>query len=341
MLNRVVGDTVILESNIKDNDGTAITTAIGSLTIIDGQGSTVLATNATHVSAGTYQRKQNTTGWGNGPVTEVWKFFDSAGTLTKIINNNFRIIGTDTVKTYVDSEELPAYYENITDYFDGNEEAEVVNAYWDVNARLEALGHKLPFKPKADGFYDQPLRDLNAYEAIYRLVLKRQSSLRKDEEEPWYEIFREYAGSIYQKIERKIYSFDRDYSPSEGGVGTATKTSGTSSGQLDTNWRGGVGNGFSDSSYERTWLVKINDIATTAEIGSTSFVWSNNGGMSWVGTKSTSLEWQELQDGVFVRFHRGTYTGGTTALFAVNDQWQFKTFPRGQTVGGKRTAVSY
>jgi hypothetical protein len=342
MINVVVNDNILFESNLKDRDGTSITTAIGSLTITDFSGSTVLATNAGHTSAGTYQFNKNTAGWAVGPITERWSFYTSSGTTSEIIHGNFRVVGTTTVAPYIYTEELSSYHENIVDYFDGNEEAQVVDAYSEINSRLEALGVKLPVLPKSNGLYDQALRDLNAYEAILRIVSKRQQSFdRSGDKEPWFMAFRKEADRIYKGIANKVYNFDRDTSTSEGGVGLATKVAGGTRAQMETNWRGGVGMGFQDDSYERDWVVKVIGTGTSGEMAECPYTWSKDGGLSVGGTKTTSLDWNELDMGVYVRFHRGTYTGGTVNLFAVNDTWNFKTFPKTQVVGGKRSARSY
>jgi hypothetical protein len=342
MINVVVNDNILFESNLKDRDGTAITGAIGSLTVTDFVGSVVLATNAGHTSAGTYQFNKNTAGWAVGPISERWSFYTSSGTTSELRHGNFRIIGTNTVSPYIFPEELTSYHENIADYFDGNEEAQVVDAFSDINSRLEALGIKLPITPKANGMYDQALRDLNAYEAVLRIVSKRQQSFdRSGDKEPWFMAFRKEADRIYKGIANKVYNFDRDTSVAEGGVGLATKVAGGTRAQMETNWRGGVGTGFSDSSFERDWVVKVVGTGTAGEIAEGTYTWSEDGGISVGGTMNTALDWAELTKGVFVRFFRGTYTGGTTGLFAVNDQWNFKTFPKAQAVGGKRSARSY
>jgi hypothetical protein len=342
MINVVVNDTILFEANLKDSGGTAITGATGSLTIVDFSGSTVLSSIATHTSAGTYQHSRNTVGWGVGPITERWSFYTSSGTSSEIIHGNFRIIGTNTIAPYIFPEELVTYHENIGDYFDGNEEAQVVDAFSEVNSRLEALGIKLPIPPKADGFHDQALRDLNAYEAMLRIVAKRQQSFdRSGEKDPWFTAFRKEADRIYKGIANKVYNFDRDTSVAEGGVSISTKVAGGTRTQMETNWRGGVGNGFQDSSFERDWIIKVIGTGTAGEMAECSYTWSNDGGLSVSGTKTTGLDWSELINGVYVRFHRGTYTGGTVNLFSTTDQWNFKTFPKTQAVGGKRSARSY
>lgn len=341
MINVVQADNILFEANVKDSDGTTITNATGSLTVVDGSGSTVLATNVTHVSDGTYQFNKNTAGWALGPVSETWKFFTGQGTSTRVLHGNFRIVGTYTDKPYVFANELKSYYENIEDYFDGDQEALVVDAFNEINAKLEALGQKLPIQAKSDGYYDQPLRDLNAYAAIMRIVSKRQGGYKKDNDKPWFLYFEEMAGSIYKKIENKVYNFDRDYSVGKGGIGIATKAVGTRPGQLETNWRGGVGTGFSDSTFERDWVVEVVGTGTAGEVSEGTYRWSNDGGLTYAGTGISSFDWTHLKDGVFVRFHRGTGTSGTINILAQNDKWTWKTYPVNQTVGGKRTARSY
>lgn len=340
MKNIVQGDNIRFEANLKDYGGTTITVAVGSLAIVDFAGSAVLGTNVTHVSDGTYFFRGATQGWAQGPVTETWRFFTGSGTLTDVQKNNFRIIGVEKPNTYVFSNELRNYYENIEDYFDGDQEALVFDAYCEINAKLESIGQKMPITPRLDGYYDQPLRDLNAYAAIIRIVSKRQAGYNRGDDKPWFSYFGEMAGSIYRKIENKTYNFDREYSVSEGGIGVGTKIVGTRPGQMETNWRGGVGTGFTDASFERDWVLEMIGTGTAGEVNEGTYRWSNDSGLSY-GTAVSSYGWNHLLDGVHVRFHRGTGTSGASNVFAANDKWNWKTFPVNQTVGGKKSARSY
>jgi hypothetical protein len=152
VINIFAGDSIMFEANAQDANGTAIGSAIGSLTVINHFGTTVLATSVTHTSNGTYQfQVPSTLNWALGPLQERWKFFSSIGTTTFVANDNFRLVGTGQLDTYISAEELVSYYENIVDYFDGSEDAIIADAFSGINARLEALGCKLPFAPKADG----------------------------------------------------------------------------------------------------------------------------------------------------------------------------------------------
>lgn len=342
MIHVIVGDTPTLEANTRDTGYFTGTLATVGVTIKDGFGSAVYSGTGTATSDGTFNVAIDTSNWNLGPIHETWKFVNGSLAATKVWNNRFRITGTVNLTPYIYPEELAAYYENIEDYFDGNEYAQVMDAYNDVNARLQSMGYKLPFLPSNEGFYDQPLRDLNAYEAVYRIVTKRQSSFVRDgEHAPWFNTFKDMAGSVYQKIEKRVYNFQRDYSASEGGVNPPTKVVGTAPGLMDTNWRGAVGDGFTDSSFERDWVVRVAGTGTSGAFGESSFIWSNDGGLSFAGTQNVVLDWQQIGTvGVYVRFYRGTFVG-TSNLFNTNDEWNFKTFPRTQVVKGKGEAKSY
>lgn len=340
MQNRVVGDTLLFRRFFSDEEGTAITTGTGTLVVTDFLGSVVYDGTVPHRNDGTWGANLSSVGFANGPLTEVWKSKSSFGTFTFFEQNNYRIIGTTTIRPYVMPHELHQWYEQIPDYFTGDEEAIVQDACNEINSRIEAIGYKLPFKPKVDGFYDQSLRDWNAYEAILRIVARRQASYNREEETPWFDRFKEEAGSIYRKFQNKEFNFDRDYSVSESGIGLATKVAGTRPAQMETNWRGGIGTGFQDYTFERDWKVVITGTGTAGESDEGTFKWSRDGGLSFATAYPTNFNWQHLQDGVYVRFHRGTSTGSIN-LYAVNDEWNFKTFPRNQSAGGKRSAISY
>lgn len=341
MRNIVVNDSIIFEANVVGTSGSAITDATAGLIVVDFAGSTVFNSTVPYINDGTYQRTVNTLGWNKGPIAEYWKFTNSAGTTSQAVTNMFRIVGTDTVQPYIFPNELKFYYENIEDYLDGDEESHIVNAFNEINAKLESLGYKMPIRPKADGYYDQPLRDLNAYAAIMRIVSKRQAGYNRGDEKPWFSYFGELAGSIYRRIENKTYNFDRDYSVSEGGIGIATRIAGSTPGVMETNWRGGIGTGFQDYTFERDWIVQITGTGTAGEVNEGTYKFSNDSGITFGSGYVTSFEWNHLRDGVYARFHKGTGTLVTSGIFATGDKWTFKTFPLNQTVTGRKTARSY
>src|SRR5690348_15943022 len=116
MEHRVVGDSILFESVTLDTNGTGITNATVSLSVVDGIGSRVInAASIPHVAAGTYQTTGSTAGWNNGPITQTWVIKHSSGTITDIVSNQFRIIGTSTISPYVFASELKIWYENIED----------------------------------------------------------------------------------------------------------------------------------------------------------------------------------------------------------------------------------
>lgn len=341
MIDIIVGESIVFGANVKDEDGTAITGLTGTLTVTDGLGSVVYNGTVSHSSAGTYVGTLSSSGWGLGGVKELWVFPSAAGTTIDRNDNRFRVVSASPTETYIQKEELRGYYENIEDYYDGTEDALIVDACNALNAKLQSLGYSTPVKPLSTGYHDQILRDMNAYGAVSRIVAKRHASLsRRDDERPWFAYFDEKYKACLSKLEKKEYSLERDYSPGESGVGIATKTAGTRNGVLETNWRGGIGDGLLDWTFQRDWKVNIYGTGTAGEVNECQFRYSSDDGMSWGTGGTTSYEWTHIGSGVHVRFHKGT-SSGSTNLFAVGDTWEFKTTPKGQVKGGKRIARSY
>ena len=338
---RYIGDTLEF-SEYLSSTGTPIISATANLTVLDGFGKQQISTVATHSGGGTYKYSVDTDGtWGKGLTLERWRFTGGFGTVTRDIGDRYRLNGTEIVRTYIVAEELPTFYENAEDYFDGTEEQAVLDAYYEVNKRLESLGHKTPLPVNSDGYFDQPLRDLNAYEALFRLVQKRQTSFVRDgRDRPWFFAFKDAAEKIYKAIEAKAYSFAHEYSAGETGISPPIRTNGESVGTVENNWRGGVGNGFSDSTYERNWVISFIGTGTSGGLFECQYTWSKDGGLTVHGTKTTSPEWDYLDHGVYIRFTRGE-SNSKTNIFQVGDEWKFKTVPKLQSSGGKQIALSY
>lgn len=340
-MNSVVqGDTIVFEAILTDTDGTALTNATAGLNIVDSTGSTVFSGQGTHITEGTYQRYQNTTSWGTGPIMEYWRFTNAAGTITQVVGNKFRIVGTQTLQPYVWPHELYAYYENIEGFFDGSELERVWDSYNFINQQLNTLGHHLPVVIGTDGYYDQSLRDWNAWDALYRIVSPRMvSQIKSDEEKPWFDYFKKRADEKWEQFRTKRIVLNAQQAPGEVGIQPGTKVGGTYAGQMETNW-GGYGNGFTGADFPRTWRVEVIGTGTSGGIAEGTYRWSNDNGLTWTGTLLTTQEWTYLKEEVYVRFHRGTSTG-TTNLWTTSDVWQFKTSPYKLSSGGKSSAKSY
>jgi hypothetical protein len=340
MQNIIVGDTIRFEANLKDPDGTAVTDATVSLVVVDGVGSQVLSTTATHSTLGTYQKSQNTTGWGIGPITERWSFTNSLGTVNQVLTNTFRMVGTEVVPTYVSANELKGYYQNIEDYFDGSEDERVLEAFNFINPLLNSLGYKLPIPYGTDGYYDQGLRDWNAWEAVFRIVAARAvSQLQEGEDKPWYYRFKELSAEKWDQFRTKKIVLTRQTGVGEVGIQPGTKVVSSGPVTMETNWEG-YGKGFRGGDFPRTWRVQLFGTGTAGEILEGTYRWSMDNGLTWEGTAVTDQAWTHLKDEVYVRFTRGT-SAGTSSLFGSGDCWTFNTAPIKLSSGGKGQVRSY
>ena len=342
MKNKIKGDTVVYETYLESHNGEPVKTAVLDLQIIDYSGSTVFNDSVSHFGNGTYTKEQNTSGYAIGPLKQIWTAKTSTGTLTDIRTNEIRIVGTDSeLDSYVYESELSNYYENIYEYGDlGERENKVVEGYHYINRALENMGYKLPIPLGTDGFYDQALRDWNAYEACYRIISSRQTSYQSEfDVSPWFKYFKDESNRIHDAyLKRKIVP-RQETSIGEAGVDKGTKISGTSPGQMVTNWNG-YGGRFQGADYDRTWRIEIIGTGTLGEVNECKYRYSNNNGLSWLGTGTTHYDFKEVKDNLYVRFTRGTETG-TANIFEVGDKWNVTTKPVRQQTGGKNVARSY
>jgi hypothetical protein len=340
MITMIAGDTIVFEANLTDSAGTAITNAAATLTVVDALGSSVVSAVATHTSAGTYQRGNSTSGWGNGPITEYWKFTNSAGTLTEIVGNKFRIIGTSTLQPYVWPHELYTYYENVEGYFDGSELERVYDSFNFINQQLVNLGYNLPVVKGTNGYYDQSLRDWNAWDSIYRIVSPRAiSQARAGDDTLWFDYYKKRSEEMWDRFRKKQVVLNIQNAPGEVGIMAGTKIAGTSNGQMETNWEG-YGKGFLGGDFPRTWRIEMVGTGTAGGLTEGTFRWSKDDGVTWDGTSAqTDINWIHLADEVYVRFHRGT-ASGTINMWSTADTWQFRTAPIKLTTGGRNSVKS-
>lgn len=340
MINVIVGDTIVFEANLKDASGATVTNAVANLIVVDKTGSTVLTTTAAHQGDGTYQKSQSTTGWNQGPINEYWKFTSSNGTASQIVSGKFRLTGTDTLEPYIKPHELFAYYENVENYFDNSELERVYDSYNFINQQLTTLGYKLPVSKGTDGYYDQALRDWNAWDSIYRIVFPRMvSQIKQDDGKPWFDYFKKRADEKWDEFRSRKVVLNSLSTPGEVGVQPGTKIGGTLYSVMQNNWEG-YGNGFEGADFPRTWRLEVISIGTDGAFANSQYRWSMDNGITWEGTQTAQTAWVMLADEVYVRFDRGSSTG-TTGLFTTADVWQFNTVPIKLSTGGKGVARSY
>lgn len=342
MKSYVVGDTINFKTTVHTAEDVPITDATVNLDVVDFLGSTVLSDAISHVGTGTYEESKSSLGWSNGPILQKWTVSSSSGTKTYLSKNQIKIVNAGTpYPTYVYVDELESYFPDIRDYLDNKSEDHVIAAYKYENRLIDSLGYHTPMKKNSDGFYDQSLRDFNAFEAIYRIINSNQANQVPADEEGrvWYDRFREDARMVYKDWDSKRITFKAQISPGEAGILPGTRTVGSSVGTMINNSDSAWGSGFRGADYTRQWSVEITGTGTSGGLRECEFAWSNDGGLGTYDS-TTSDDWVHLQDQVYVRFTRGTSTSGT-GLMVVGDKWEWSTNPVRDQVGGKNIAVGY
>jgi len=101
-------------------------------------------------------------------------------------------------------------------------------------------------------------------------------------------------------------------STQHAGVVTATKKDGTGSATMQ------ITGAFSGSD-ETKYVVQIDNVAGGAEIGESTYKWSDDGGANWDASGvTTSASYATLNNAVTVK-----WTAGTGDDFVINDKWSF------------------
>lgn len=343
MKNKYRGETVRWETVLKDFNGTALTSETPIISFEDATGSTVMTGTGTYGTIGSYYHNAEVgESWGTGPGRYWWLIKGSNGTAQEVITNEINIVaGTTETLSYVYEGELESYYTNALDYAGDNTQDKLTSVYHEINRRLEALAIKAPRDKNPDGFYDQSLRDWNAWWGIYYMIFDWEANRAQEgDAAPWYKKFWEKGERIAKDIKDKKILFRDQVTPADAGISKPSRTAGTSIGTMHNNWDRSYGKGFQGADFERTWLINIIGTGTAGGLEECSASWSSDGGITSSGTFTTSFSWTHLADEVYVRWDRGTGSG-TTGILQINDQWKFTTQPLSRSVGGIRSAKSY
>jgi len=339
MLYTYQNETVRYTTVLKDFGGTALNSETPIIHVENTVGSNVFNGTGTFSATGSYYVQTNVpSSWGTGPIKYWWTVAGANGTAQEIRTNEQLILaGTSELAAYAFEAELPNYYSRIEDYDMSQASFKLTERYHYINRLLDTLNINTPRLKNDDGQYDYSIRAMNAWYAIYDIVMENQVNRVAPDEDPWYNKFKEEGDKIYDDIKKKKIVFRDQVAPSDSGIGVPSRTVGSSIGSMFNNWDNSWGNGFQGADFGRTWTVEI--IGTNTGLFDSYARYSSDMGQTY-GTLTTAFDWLHLGDEVFVRFEKGTATG-TTGIFATGDKWEFTTQPNKRTVGGQNSGKSY
>jgi hypothetical protein len=256
------------------------------------------------------------------------------------------------------------YYENFAEYLYGTNgtlgtdgasslATDIEHWYNIINDELRSTGRfsVLPIQKDDNGNYPQSVKDWNAYLLVYHKLLSRFTGEQEEVPET-IQVYGRFATRNAGIVKTGGAIFHDEIDVGELGIGEPVVSGNLGSNTLGTfynNWRGypygekGYGylesapdrltfgrsntskiyRGFSGYDYPRIWAVQI-DLA--GGVGTSTFKWSKNAGMSWEDTGVlTDEDWIYLEENVYVRW--GPDKTGTHH-FSLNDKWTFQTVPQ-------------
>ena len=275
---------------------------------------------------------------GTGDLTANWYAVgtDAATVAPQPYTESIYTIVTSPSNGYCDLSDLPKYgLEGATNYYASEDEGNgfIEQGYNWANRRLEALlsDVAVPVGTNDAGVYDQHLIEMNALMTNYYLMSRRHRG-EWSEEPPHITMFRDDAFAILDAIGSRHIILEEQTSGVESGIGPVTAGSTNTGLSIFHSDRYGYNGVYLDSQYPRTFVVEIDAVGADADVGDSTYKWSDDG-VTWnAGGVSCGVEWQELMQNAHIRWER---VGGTVDQVALGDRYTFICTPLRKAVAGQ------
>lgn len=202
-------------------------------------------------------------------------------------------------------------------------QADIDAAFDKINNLLDSVP-RIPFVPvgtmSRTGSYNPYLVEWNCVEAIYQRLRSRHAPEFADQLPQWIQDFGKRGQDIYNGIESERYILESD--SSSQGIGYPIKVTVTGIGTFHTNWNFGL---YHASDYTKEFRFRVTGTLGGNAIGQAVFQVSEDGGASFLpDVHTTGTEWQEIRDGLMVRWQPGV---GTNNQLNINDEWKTTCVP--------------
>jgi len=220
-------------------------------------------------------------------------------------------IGTYDLNTVLDGF-VDKYYGT---FLDGGEDLALVSQWpVDLNASFDEINEilsginsikQIPFGTQSGGNFPYHVRMLQSNMMIWHRLRSKHYGEFTDGYPAWINAFKNNADQIIADIRGQNVVFQDDITSGESGIGIGTFTAKSGAAQWFSNWETGVFTGYD---YPRTYIVEIDGTTAGNGIGSSTFKWSKNNGVSWEEEgRATDHDWVGLDSGLMVRWEtRGT-----------------------------------
>lgn len=200
-----------------------------------------------------------------------------------------------------------------------------------ANEWLSGITHikSLPIATQSDGNYPYHVRMLQGNLMIYTRLKNKHYGEFNDGTPGWINVFLSRAKDIYSDIRQQNVVFDEDITQGESGIHFGTFVTKTGTANWYNNWENGV---YKGSDYPRVYSIVIDGTTDGNVIGSATFKWSRDGGISFAAIQQTTgTQWIDLEDGI--KFRWGA-VGTTASQLGYGDRYDFKVVPLNVPVKG-------
>lgn len=252
--------------------------------------------------------------------------------------------------TYTSTQDLDTLLEGFVSryygsYIDGSEDitigtqysVDLANSFQQTNEWLSGVNHikVIPIATQSDGNYPFNVRMLQGNLMIYHRLLGAHYGEFSEGIPGWVRVYLSRANDIYTDIKSQRVVFTDDITQGESGIGQGTFVSRTGVANLYTNWETGF---YRAADFAKTYSIQIDGTTDGNNIGQSTFKWSKDGGISFVGTNvDTGTTWIELEAGLSVRWE----PIGTGVQTSLGDRFDVRCIPAnvGVKAGGVRNVT--
>jgi hypothetical protein len=244
--------------------------------------------------------------------------------------------------TYVSISDLDSILDNFVSryygtYLDQGEDLTIGLQYYDdmnlsfdqTNEILSGISHikEVPVGTQNGGNYPYHVRMLQANLMIYNRLRGKHFGEFTDGVPGWVNVYLNRSQDIVSAIRGEDVVFGNDFTQGEQGIGVGSWVGRAGTVNMFTNWETGH---YAGDDFPRWYVVEIDGTVLGNSVGSSTFKWSKNGGLTWEEEgRMTDVAWVHLAHGAMVRWEP-IISGTTMATFqcAIGDRFGFRCVPQ-------------
>lgn len=197
------------------------------------------------------------------------------------------------------------------------------NSFQQTNEWLSGIHHikNVPIGTQNGGNFPFHVRMLQANLMVYHRLLGKHYGEFSEGIPGWITTYLRRATETLSDIRGQNVVFIDDVTQGESGIGVGSFVTHTGAAQWFSNWETGF---YRAADYPKVFVIQIDGTGGGGQIGSSTFKWSKDGGVSFeMATQTTSTYWTSIDSGLCVRWQ----PIGTGQQLFIGDRFDIPCIP--------------